>query len=166
MGPTRETEVAFEKFIEARGYKIAPVTTSTLDWMFLAAYRKAKKTGDAAGMSRVSDEYVRYAEANLEFSETMSEKLFGRQIAHILLLHANELTSENLDRLLKMYESHGYRFSTLESALKDPLYVIPEKYDATSDWLSLWASSKGVKFDAPKAPEFIQQAYAEVQTAK
>ena len=166
MGPTLEAEVAFEKFIEARGYKIAPVTTSTLDWMFLAAYRKAKKNSDSATLSRVSDEYVRYAEANLEFSETMSERLFGRQIAHILLLHANELTSENLDRLLKMYESRGYRFRTLESALKDPLYVIPEKYSPTSDWLSLWAFSKGEKFAAPKAPEFIQQAYAEGQSAK
>ena len=166
LGPALETETAFEKFIEVRGYKIAPVTLSTWDWMFLAAYRKAKKNGDAAALNRVSDEYVRFAEANLEFGEATSAKLFGRQIDHILLLHANELTSENLDRLLRMYESRGYRFITLESALKDPLYTLPEKYTPTSDWLSLWAFSKGEKFVAPKPPEFIQQAYAEGQSAK
>lgn len=166
MGPTLETELAFEKFIEARGYKIAPVTTSTMDWMFLAAYQKAQKSNDAATLKRVSDEYVTYAEKNIEFAEAMSEKLFGRPIDHILLLHANELTSENLDRLLRMYESRGYRFGTLESALKDAAYQLPEKYSPTSDWLSLWAISKGEKFGPPSPPEFIQKAYAEGQTAK
>jgi len=45
MGATFKTEKAFENFIGQRGYKIAPVTIDTMDWMFLNAYpKRARKT--------------------------------------------------------------------------------------------------------------------------
>ena len=166
MGPTRDIELAFEKFIEARGCRIAPITISTEDWMFLAAYQKAKMSADEREMKKVSDEYLRFAQAALEYREKASDKLFGRQISQILLLHANEVTSANMDRLLQMYKDHGYRFVTLESALKDPSYSLPPNYTATSDWLQHWATSKGEKLEGPTPPEFIQKAYADAQSAK
>ena len=166
MAPTRETELAFEKFIDARGCRIAPITISTEDWMFLSAYQKAQKNADNAELKRISDEYVRYVEAVLVFNEKTGEKLFGRQISHILLLHANEVTSKNLDRLLEMFERNGYRFVTLENAMRDPVYVFPEKYTPTSDWLRHWAISKDQDYVGPTPPDFIQRAYAESQSAK
>src|SRR5262245_6872191 len=99
MGTTREIEQSFESFIAERGYKIAPVTVDEMDWMILSAYAGARTQGDSEMMKRVSEEYLKFAERKFEFCEQAANDLFGRPIKHILLLHANELTADNIDRL-------------------------------------------------------------------
>lgn len=163
MGKTAELEKSFESFITERGYRIAPVTIDTMDWMFLAAYATAQAQGDAEMIKRVSREYLNYAGLKFDFCERVATALFGRPIKHILLLHANELNADNFDELVKLIKSKGYRFITLEQALSDPVYQYPETYQATSDWLSQWAFSKGKKFASPMPPEFIQKLYADSQ---
>lgn len=159
MGATREIEQSFENFIAERGYKIAPVTVDDMDWMILSAYAAARNQGDAEMMKRVSEEYLKFAGRRFDFCEQVAGDLFGRPIKHILLLHANELVADNLDGLATMLESKGYRFISLEEALKDPIYQAPDKYNDTSDWLSHWAFSKGKKFTPPMPPDFIQKPY-------
>jgi peptidoglycan-N-acetylglucosamine deacetylase len=159
MGATLETEKAFQDFIAQRGYKIAPVTIDTMDWMFLAAYSKARKAGDKAMLKRVSEEYLKYVSLKFDHCEKISKELFGRDVRHILLTHANELNADNFDALVKVIKSKGYRFITLEQALADPIYKFPDKYNGTSDWLSMWAYSKGIKLNNPAPPEFIQKIF-------
>ncbi|HKQ53033.1 MAG TPA: polysaccharide deacetylase family protein [Pyrinomonadaceae bacterium] len=162
-GPTPELEQAFETFIAERGYRVAPVTVSTMDWMFLAAYARARSRGDSEMMKRVSAEYLKFAGLAFDSRERAAAALFGRNVKHILLLHANELNADNFDALVKVMTDRGYRFITLEEALADPVYQAPDKYLATSDWLSRWAYSKDQQLDSPAPPEFIQKAYADAQ---
>jgi len=162
-GDTRELEQSFEDFIAERGYRVAPVTVDTMDWMFLAAYAKARARGDAAALKKVSDEYLKFAGLKVDFCEKVSEELFGRNVRHILLLHANELNADNFDALVGVFKGRGYGFVSLERALADPVYRQPDKYLDTSDWLGRWSFSKGRKFDSPAPPEFIQKAYSEGQ---
>lgn len=161
MGPTAEAEKSFEGFIAERGYRVAPVTVDSMDWMFLAAYSKARSRGDAEALRRVSDEYLRYVGLRLDFSEEAAAGLFGRPIKHILLLHANELNADNFDGLVRVMRDRGYGFITLEEALTDPAYQSPEKYTGTSDWLAHWSFSKGREFKPPTPPDFIQKQFAE-----
>jgi peptidoglycan/xylan/chitin deacetylase (PgdA/CDA1 family) len=163
MGPTEVLEKSFESFIAERGYQIAPVTVDTMDWMILAAYSKARAAGDAQMMKRVADEYLKFAGEKFDFCEKVANELFGHPIKHILLLHANELNADNFDGLVKTMTDRGYRFITLEEALKDPVYRYPDKYVPTSDWLGLWSFSEGKKFTSPMPPDFIQKAYADAQ---
>jgi hypothetical protein len=44
--------------------------------------------------------------------------------------------------LVKVFTERGYRFITLKEALTDTVYQTPDKYKATSDWLSHWSFSK------------------------
>jgi acetyl esterase/lipase/peptidoglycan/xylan/chitin deacetylase (PgdA/CDA1 family) len=163
MGATREIEQSFENFIGERGCKIAPVTVDDMDWMILSAYAGARTHGDAEMMKRVSEEYLKFAGLRFDFCEQVAGDLFGRPIKHILLLHANELVADNLDGLATMLENKGYRFITLEQALKDPVYQAPDKYKDTSDWLLHWSFSKGKKFTPPTPPDFIQKPYLDNQ---
>ena len=163
MGATLELERSFESFIAERGYAAAPVTVDTMDWMFLAAYAGALRSGDAGMRRRVSEEYLKFAGLKFDFCERAARDLFGRPGKYILLLHANELNADNFEALVKVMTDRGYRFITLEEALKDPVYRFPEKYLDTSDWLSHWAASKGVKLTSPAPPEFIRQAYQDAQ---
>ncbi len=154
MGKTPELEKSFERFIGERGYQIAPVTISVSDWTILPAYANARMHGGPEMTKGVSDEYLKFAERRFDFSEKVTTELFGRQIKHILLLHANELNADNLDRLVEMMKKKGYLFITLEEALKDPIYQSPEKYKDSSDWLLSWAFSKGINFEPPNPPDF------------
>ena len=161
MGPTRELEESFEKFIAARGYRIAPVTIDILDWMFRVAYANARTQNDTVLMQKVAGEYLKFAGVKIDYCESVARELFGHPIKHILLLHANELNADNLGQLVKLFTERGYRFITLKEALTDPVYQAPDKYKATSDWLNHWSFSQGKQFTAPAPPEFIQKAYAE-----
>ncbi|HYE75936.1 MAG TPA: polysaccharide deacetylase family protein [Blastocatellia bacterium] len=163
MARTQEIEKAFQNFIAERGYTAAPVTVDSLDWMILAAYNKARSQNDAEMLKSVSSEYIKYVERRFEFSEQSANDLFGRPIKHILLLHANELNGDSLDGLFKMLKNRGYRFVTLDEALKDPVYQFPDKYLQTSDWLGHWAFSKGKKLNAPALPDTLQKLLPENQ---
>lgn len=159
MGASAELEKSFESFIAERGYKIVPVTIDTMDWMFLAAYAKARTQNDSEMLKRVSDEYLKFVALKIDSCENISNDLFGRAIKHILLLHANELNADNYDALVKVFKDKGYKFISVEDALKDSVYQSPDKYKATSDWLSHWAFSKGKSYASPMPPDFIQRAY-------
>jgi peptidoglycan-N-acetylglucosamine deacetylase len=163
MGRTQELEKSFEGFIAERGYQAAPVTIDILDWMIHSAYANARAQGDAEMVKRVSEEYLKFAERKFDFCEQVAVELFGRPIKQILLLHANELTAENLDGLATLLKNKGYQFISLEQALKDPAYQAPEKYKDTSDWLSHWSFSKGKKFTAPMPADFVQRPYLDNQ---
>lgn len=161
MGPTLEREQSFENFIAERGYRPAPVTIDIFDWMFRVAYVQAHTQGDSQRMKTIAAEYLKFATLKFDFCERVSNALFGRQIKQILLLHANELNADNFDTLMQLIKNRGYRLITLDDALTDPCYRFPDRYKATSDWLSLWAYSKGQSFDPPAPPEFIQKFYAD-----
>ena len=163
MGPTLETERAFESFIAERGYRIAPVTIDIMDWMFRVAYADAVTQHDTQLMKRVSAEYLRYAATKFEFCERTSSDLFGRQVPQIMLLHANELNADNLEQLADLIRNRGYTFITLEAALKDAAYRFPDKYQPTSDWLAHWSFSQGKKMAAPQPPDFIRKIWDDSQ---
>jgi len=65
------------------------------------------------------------AEAAL-FHEEQARGFFGREIPHILLIHANALNAAELDALLTWFEKNGYMFITLWEALQDECYKLPE----------------------------------------
>src|SRR5258708_17658852 len=113
LGSTNELERAFESFIAARGYQIAPVTIDILDWMFRVAYANARTQRDSELMKRISEEYLKFAALKFEFCEGVTNDLFGHPIKQILLIHANELNADNLDRLVTMLKGRGYQFITL-----------------------------------------------------
>lgn len=163
MGKTAADEKAFEDFAAARGYQMAPVTIDVLDWLINAAHAKARAQGDEAHVKRVGEEYVKFAAQRFDYGEQVAQELFGRPIKHIVLMHANELTAENLDALAAMLKSKGYKFISVAEALQDPVYQMPEKYLGTSDRLGHWAFSKGVKLNPPQPSEFLQQPYLDNQ---
>jgi peptidoglycan-N-acetylglucosamine deacetylase len=163
MGKTEELEKSFEKFIGERGYKIAPVTIDSKDWLFLAAYAGAKKQGDARVLAEVSEAYLKYVDSAFAYAEKSAGELFGQPVKHILLLHSNELNADNFDALFALLKKRGYQFITLEQALTDPIYQYPGKYRSSSDWLSLWAFHKGIRLSPPAPPDFIQKRFEESQ---
>jgi peptidoglycan/xylan/chitin deacetylase (PgdA/CDA1 family) len=159
-GRTMEIKNAFHAFLERGGYTIAPVTIDNGDYIFAAAYEKAAAQGDKELAEQVGEAYVPYMEKKLEYWERQSVKLFGREVAQTLLMHANAINADYFDDLAKMFKRRGYEFVDLETALKDDAYRLPDKFlgGAGISWLHRWALDRGrenVLPDEPMVPEFV-----------
>jgi peptidoglycan/xylan/chitin deacetylase (PgdA/CDA1 family) len=163
-GNTKEKKEAIERFLAARGYLIAPHTIENSDFIFNAVYVRARTSKDVALAGRLRDAYLDYTIAATGFAETVSPKIFGREIAQTLLLHANDINADNLDALLKRLQTRGYRFITLEEAMADPAYRTKDTLvsDYGPTWLWRWTKSLGlnVSFAAdPDVPSWVMELY-------
>lgn len=162
-GRSLEIKAQFDSFLKTHGYTIAPISFDNADYIFSRAYDNAFDKNDAALMKKVGEAYVPYMEAKLDYWERQSTKLFGREISQTLLIHANFINSDYFDDLAGMFKKRGYRFVTLEEALKDEAYRLPDTYvgPAGISWLHRWAREKGRDYivpDEPKVPEFVMKA--------
>jgi peptidoglycan/xylan/chitin deacetylase (PgdA/CDA1 family) len=140
-GPTLETKEQFERFLAAHGYEVAPVTIDNDEYLYALAYDAARDRGDSKQMERVATDYVRYMAETFTYYETLSDTLFGRQPAQVLLLHANNLNADHLGTLLDMIARRGYIFISLEQALRDPAYGHADRFVGPRgpSWLVRWA---------------------------
>lgn len=149
-------------FLQQHGYTPAPVTIDNDDYIFALAYSRAYEKSDKSQMHQIGKDYIQYMEQKLLYFENQSQKLFHRNIGQTLLIHANLLNSNYLDKLLAMIQSHGYSFVSQTEILKDPAYQEPiTKYGNWGiSWLDRWALSRGKKGDFfkedPKTPEYIK----------
>ena len=158
-GPNLETKRAFEKFLAARGYRVAPVTIDNMEWIFAGVYAKAMQKGDGETARRVADAYVSYMDEVFAFYEKLSRDTLGYEVPQILLVHANTLNADHFDRIVEMMKSRGYEFITLDEALKDKAYNLPDTYTGPVgiSWLQRWAISRGGEFrKEPYLPPFMR----------
>ncbi|MGA8153451.1 MAG: polysaccharide deacetylase family protein [Terriglobales bacterium] len=152
-GRDLETRREAEAFLVERGYSIAPVTLDAWDWMYGRIYEDAKKRGDTALQQQLVSSYLSYSDAVFAYSEQLSKELIGYEPKQILLLHANELEADHLNDLLDLMRKRGYRFISLEDALSDQAYSLPDTYVGEgTDWLDHWATTRGKP--AQGHPEF------------
>lgn len=157
-GTSLETRDRVTHFLAARGYRVAPVTLDNSEWIFARAFEKARD----GTRKRVGEAYLAYMDEKLAYFEDQSRKLFGRNIRHVLLLHANALNAAWFDDLTRSMQKRGYTFVPIARAVDDPAYDSVDTYagNAGITWIHRWALSAGKKgaFFAgePRAPQWIQ----------
>jgi peptidoglycan/xylan/chitin deacetylase (PgdA/CDA1 family) len=161
-GLSLEIKNDLSAFLSAHDYTIAPVTIDNSDWIFASAYDKSFDKNDEKLMRQVGAAYVPYLESKVDYWERQSVKLFDREIKQTLLLHANRINSDYFDDIARMLKKRGYKFITLEDALKDEAYKLPDNFVRRNgiSWLHRWAIDKGkgnVLPDEPKTPDFVLQ---------
>ena len=160
-GTTLQTRDAIAAFLRERHYINAVVTLDNSDWVFANAYARALDRNDAAFAERVAKAYVPYMESTLTFLEKRTREVVGRPIAHILLLHMNALNADMLDDLLRMFERRGYRFITVDEALRDPAYALPDGYAGPKgiSWIHRWGVAKRMPvLLEPDEPAWVTKA--------
>jgi peptidoglycan/xylan/chitin deacetylase (PgdA/CDA1 family) len=169
VGKTLETKRAFERFLKEQGYVVAPVTIDNEEYMFAAVYAHAKATRDTPTATRVAQSFLSYMNEAFEYSEKFSAETLGYEPRQILLLHADELDTDEMDALAKMMRARGYHFISLRTALRDPAYRLPDDYvDGANgggvSWIEHWADTMGKAVPGgPDPPEYIQKAYQALQ---
>ena len=143
-GPTPDFKASVDEFLHSRGYTVAPVTMDNDEYVFAAVYHMAKCNGDSLVMSRIASAYLTYMSGIVDHFEEISMEFLGRNINHILLLHANELNADHFGELIGMLRKKSYSFITLEKALSDPAYSLPEACSTRGiSWLYRWMIAEG-----------------------
>jgi peptidoglycan/xylan/chitin deacetylase (PgdA/CDA1 family) len=135
------TRARFERALAKRGYRVAPVTVNSDEYLYAARYDRLAAHHDTVAMRKLAALYVAYMSKVMVRCERQSSALFGREIAEIMLLHVNVLNADHFGEIARMLEARGYKFVPIEQALKDPLYRTPDRYYGP-DGLSLlgrWA---------------------------
>ena len=155
-----------EAFLVERGYRIAPVTLDAWDWMYAPVYDDARKRGDTALQQELVKSYLSYSDAVFTYAEQLSLKTIGYEPKQILLLHGNQLEADHIGELLDLMRRRGYRFISLEDALSDPAYGLPDTYvgEEGTGWLEQWAISQGKPPQG--APVFPQWVMDRAQTLR
>jgi len=162
-GSDMKVKTAIYKFLSEHNYTVAPISFDNADYIFSRAYDNAFDKKDVKLMKQVGDAYVPYMEKKLDYWERQSMKLLGREISQTLLIHANFINSDYFDDLAAMFKRRGYRFVTLEEALKDEAYRLPDNFTrrAGISWLHRWTLDKGREYvlpDEPMVPGFVLKA--------
>jgi hypothetical protein len=160
-GRTAADKAALAVFLDQHGYRIAPVTVDTSDWLWAAAYRKAITARDEELLAKLREGYVPYMLDKVDYFERQSIALLGYNLPQILLMHANELNADCYPALVAGMRGRGYSFIDLETALKDPAYQRADAYTGKwgPSWIHRWAigESRPKDFfgDEPKVPQWV-----------
>ena len=147
-----------EAFLVERGYRIAPVTLDGWDWAFAGIYEDAKQRNDTAMQAQIVKDYLAHHDAVFAYAEQLSVKIVGYEPKQILLLHASNLEADHIGELLDVLRKRGYRFITLEDALGDSAYSLPDAYigEEGSNWIDHWAITQGkIPTGAPAFPQWV-----------
>jgi len=156
-GPTPEIKQGLQAFLDQHGYRVAPVTFDDSDYEFAALYMRPEYR------DRVQQEYLPYMESVVAFFEERSVEVVGREIPQILLIHANQLNADQMPQLLAMFRRRGYTFVSLDRALADPAYRLPENYAGPGgfSWIHRWSITKGMKPKGePDPAPWVEKAMA------
>jgi peptidoglycan/xylan/chitin deacetylase (PgdA/CDA1 family) len=157
-GRDLQTRRKAEEFLTQRGYRIAPITLDGWDWMFAGLYEDAKHRNDSALQQKIVSEYLSHHDASIAFSEALATKVIGYEPKQILLLHASNLEADHIGELLDLLRKRGYRFVTLEDALSDQAYSLPDTFvgEEGSGWIEHWAITQGkIPQGSPEIPQWV-----------
>jgi peptidoglycan/xylan/chitin deacetylase (PgdA/CDA1 family) len=149
-GRTAEDRAAMDGFFRDHGYRVAPVTVDNGEWVWAFAYanvmnEQPPSAAREATLAQLRKGYVPYMLNKLDYYERQSQALLGYALPQVWLMHANELNAATFAELVAATQRRGYRFITLEEAMRDPAYARgAEGYNGRygPSWLHRWAMAE------------------------
>jgi peptidoglycan-N-acetylglucosamine deacetylase len=135
------------------------VTLDDDDYEWAALYLKPEFR------ERVKQGYVPYMESIVAFFEQRAVEVTGHDVSQILLIHASQMNADLMPDLLAMFKRRGYAFITLDEALKDPAYKLPDHYVGRGgfSWIHRWPQPNGKGKGEPNPPAWVTKAAAELR---
>lgn len=123
-GDTTEKRQAVARFLRERGYRVAQVTMSFQDFAYGDPYARCLAAKDAAAIDWMKETFLTRADAAITAAERDAQSLFGRAIAHVVVLHVSSFHTLGLPSLLDLLDRRGYRLVTLQEAQSDAAYAV------------------------------------------
>lgn len=144
-GKSTEEKVRFEAWLKTRTLRSIPYTIDNQEWVYSYAYDTARMDNDVNTMAEVRVEFIKYMEQMFDHYEAYSQDMFGRQIAQTMVLKPSRLVADSSDDLFGMIQRRGYKFVSMDEALKDEAYNTQENFvgSAGISWFERWTMKQG-----------------------
>ena len=127
-GNTPEKRDGMRDFLRQQGYRNAQVSLDTSDWRLNDKLVETLQKDPQADVSAIRSAYLAHVRQRALAYRELSQKLQGRDIAQVMLLHHNLINALWLDDVLAQFEAMGWRFVSPQQAFEDPVYQLqPER---------------------------------------
>ncbi len=131
-------------YLKAHGYRIADVSMSFSDWAYTEPYNRCVAKGDQAGIGQLKAQYMTGVKAEIVRAEAMSQKVYGRQIPHVLLTHIGGFSALMLPDVLTALEEAGAHYVPLAQAEGDPAYAETDAKAGDGSIMERTAGEQGI----------------------
>lgn len=160
-GDTAEKQQAVAAYLAREGYTPVPVTVGFRDTRFHAAYWRTVKKDDREGVAYLRRAFIDAAVHELRLHAANARAVFGRDPAHIWLIHGTPLGGDCLDAILDAFEAAGVEFISTAEAMQDPMNarVPPRVSPEFIHQVEKWALVHGVPVD-DRAPKILDEIEA------
>lgn len=129
QGPTAERQSAALDLLRELHSPVAHVSIDNSDWILAVAYGAAVSGGDSARAAAIGAAFVDHILSATEHYQQVAREKLGRDVAHVLLLHANLLVTDHVGRLLdRLRDERGFSFVSVSAAQQDAAYQRPDEY--------------------------------------
>jgi peptidoglycan/xylan/chitin deacetylase (PgdA/CDA1 family) len=169
-GASAQDKAAFEAWLTAQGYRVAPVTLENADYDFALVYDDAVSRHDRKAQRQIRKAYLEYTEQAVAWYRKAALQLLGRRPDLVFLLHACRLNADTLGDLAAILRKNDLTPVSLDKAMQDPAYATPDNvvFDANGDdWLERWAATlhRDLPWDSfPDPPKAIVDANDRLDT--
>jgi peptidoglycan/xylan/chitin deacetylase (PgdA/CDA1 family) len=121
-GDTLAKRRAVRAWLSAHNYRVAEVNMDFEDYLWNDPYARCSAKNDVAAIGRLHDTYLATAEQYIGVFRDLSQRVYGRDVRYVLLMHIGAFDARMLPELLAMYRRKGFTFVSLPEAESDPAY--------------------------------------------
>ena len=148
-GNTPEKRDGMRNFLREKGYRNAYVSLDTSDWRFDEQLQKILTADPHADLAPLKALYLSHVRQRALAYRALSQRLQGRDIAQVMLLHHNLINALWLDDVINQFKAMGWTITTPAQAFADPVYqLMPERPAPGQSLLLSMARSLGLnKFE-------------------
>jgi peptidoglycan/xylan/chitin deacetylase (PgdA/CDA1 family) len=160
-GETIEKRRAVEAALAQKGYRVAEVTIDFADWSYHDTYARCRAMGDAKAVEWLKRTYLDEAARSIDDARAESRALYGREIAHVMLLHLGDLNAVMTKPLLALLRARRFDVVPLAEAQRDPAYAVRPAV-AVPHGATLFGQVRAERGlpDAPERPSVREQIAA------
>lgn len=157
-GDTADKQAAVGAYLAREGYTPVPVSVGFRDSRFMAAYWRTLQCDDREGIKYLRRAFVETALHEMRLHAANGRAVYGRDPAHIWLIHGTPLGGDCLDEILDQFEAAGVQFISLDEAMRDPMNALvpPRVSPEFIHQVEKWALVHGVPVD-DRAPPILDE---------
>ena len=157
-GDTADKQAAVAAYLKRHGYTPVPVSVGFRDTRFHPAYWRTLKCDDREGIAYLRRAFVDTALHELRLHAANARAVYGRDPAHIWLIHGTPLGGDCLDEILDRFEAAGVQFVPLAEAMADPMNALvpPRVSPEFIHQVEKWALVHGVPVD-DRPPTILEE---------
>ncbi|SFB70200.1 polysaccharide deacetylase family protein [Massilia yuzhufengensis] len=127
-GNTLDKRNGMRAFLRENGYRNAYVSLDTSDWRLDAKLVEVLEKDPGANVEPIRVAYLSHIRQRALAYRALAQRLQGRDIPQVLLLHHNLINAMWLDDVIRQFREMGWAVTTPAQALADPVYqLMPER---------------------------------------